>query len=227
MLDVSTVHKYITNQLITDTGMESTTRRSMQRYVCCSAAVARSLLHLLINMIVQIWHMVPAVYSSVLLQMINYLDGVSHLKWCEVPRDRIVLLTLGDLIQWFNFQVFGTETPVENENHLSQSTSVEFWKKSLSFFMDNWLMAWYELLNVGNSTGSQELNNLVKYIKKKEVRKQCNSSKARGVLLHKEFKSIIATVQDHTQTAEGASTDPIWNFGVPSSMSLNSIWLQG
>ena len=85
--------------------------------------------------------MAPAAYSSVLLRMINYLDGVTHLTGYEVPRDRIALLTPKDLMRWFNFQVFGTETPADDANPVSRSTSVEFWKKALSFFMTNRLMA--------------------------------------------------------------------------------------
>ena len=86
--------------------------------------------------------------------------------------------------------------------------------------MTNQLMAWNELSNVGNPTRSAELNNLVKYIKKKEVRKQGVSSKARRALLHEEFKSTIATVQGHKRTSDGASTEPIWNYGVQASMCL-------
>jgi len=77
-------------------------------------------------------------------------------------------------------------------------------------------MALNELSNVGNPTRSAELNDLVKCIKKKNVRKQGISSKTRRALLNKEFKTTIFTVEDHKRTAEGASTKPIWNYGVPT-----------
>ena len=123
-------------------------------------------------------------------------------------------------MQWFNMQVFSTETPADDAKPTARSTSVEFWKKVLSFFMTNRLMAWNEISNVGNPTRSAELNDLVKYIKKKEVRKQGVQSKARRALTHEEFKNTLQELKSYKRTSEGASTSPIWNYGMPASMCL-------
>ena len=84
--------------------------------------------------------------------------------------------------------------------------------------MTNRLMTWNEISNVGNPTKCSELNDLIKYIKKKEVCKQGIGSKARRALTHEEFKDTLGTLKDHARTAEGASTNPVWNFGVPASL---------
>ena len=162
----------------------------------------------------------PATYPSVLLRMINHLDSTSLPKGTEIPRERISRLTPKDLMRWFNFMVFGTETRADDAKPIARSTTVEFWKKALSYYMTNRLMTWNEISNVGNPTRSAELNDLIKYIKKKEVRKQGVQSTARRALTHEEFKSTLEELKNHKKTTEGKSTSPIWNYGIPASMCL-------
>ena len=161
-----------------------------------------------------------AAYSSVLLRLINYLDSVTHPKGTEIPRERITRLTPSDLMRFFNSEIFGAEVRPEDGNPKIRSSTVEFWKKALSSFMTNRLMAWNEVSNIGNPTRCTELNDLVKYVKKKEVRKQGVSSKARRALTHEEFKATISTIKAHNRTQDGESTSVIWNYGVPASMCL-------
>ena len=123
-------------------------------------------------------------------------------------------------MRWSNFNYFRDPSPPKDSNPVTRSLTVKFWKKALSFFMTNRLMTWNELSNVGNPTKSTEINDLIKYIKKKEVRKQGIGSKARRTLTHQEFKETLVTLKDHARTVEGESTDPIWNYGVPASMCL-------
>ena len=159
-------------------------------------------------------------YSSVLLRLINYLDGTQLPKGTEILRERIQQLTPDDLMRWFNMQVFGVEVRADDAKPIARSNSVEFWKKALSFFMANRLMAWNEISMVGNPTRSAELNDLIKYVKKKEVRKQGVTSKARRSLLHEEFRGTLAELKDYHRTQEGESTSPVWNFGMPAAMCL-------
>ena len=162
----------------------------------------------------------PANYLSILVRLINYLDGTSLPKTTEIPRDRITELTPKDLMKWFNHQVFGTEEPEDDANPKTRSSTVEYWKKALSFFMTNRLMPWNEIASVGNPTRCTEINDLVKYIKKKEVRKQGVKSQARRALTHDEFKNTSELLKQSKRTSEGSSTDPIWNYGVPASMCV-------
>lgn len=161
-----------------------------------------------------------ASYPAILLRLLNYLDSANHPKGTEIPRERLAQLTPKDLMRWFNFQVFGTETPTEEDNPKKRSIIVEFWKKALSYFMTDRLMVWNVISNVGNPTRCAELNDLVKKMKKKEVRKQGVASQARRPLTHDEFQGSLKIVKEHKRTTDGASTEPIWNYGVPASMCL-------
>ena len=109
----------------------------------------------------------PASYLSVLLKLVGYLDNVTYPKGTEISRERLSELTPTHLMRWFNHITFGTETPTEDSRPTGRSTSIEFRKKALSYFMPNKLMAWNELSNVGNPTRCTELNELIKRVKKR------------------------------------------------------------
>jgi hypothetical protein len=67
---------------------------------------------------------------------------------------------------------YGTPNPRENDRPTEgRSSSAEFIKKAISHFMPNRLMGWNERAREGNPTRSVKVNELLKKIKKQEVRK--------------------------------------------------------
>jgi hypothetical protein len=67
-------------------------------------------------------------------------------------------------------KVYGKEDlgPEDNPIH-GRASSLEYYKKALSYFMPNRLMAWNVVAQVGNPTKLLERNALIKSVKKKEV----------------------------------------------------------
>ena len=161
----------------------------------------------------------PASYKATLLKMVGYLDGVEHPKGTEIPQERLVELTPEHLMRWFKKVTYGTEDPEEDASPIARSNSLEFYKKALSYFMPNRLMVWNEISNVGNPTRCAEINDLIKKVKKKEVRKQGVPSRARRALSHEEFKACHATLKAHGRNCETDSFDLIWNFGCVASLN--------
>ena len=162
----------------------------------------------------------PPAYQSVLLRLMGYLDNVEHAKGTVIPRARMILLTPKCLMRFFNNEVYGTEDPPDDAKPLIRSTSVEFWKKALSYFMINRIIPWNEISNVGNPTRSTELNDLIKKVKTSEVKKLGISSKARRALTHPEFVDTHGTLKRHKRTREGESTNAIWNYGCVASLNF-------
>ena len=162
----------------------------------------------------------PPAYQSVLLRLMGYLDNVEYAKGTVIPRARMILLTPKCLMKFFNNEVYGTEDPPDDAKPLVRSTSIEFWKKALSYFMINRIIPWNEISNVGNPTRSTELNDLIKKVKTSEVRKLGISSKARRALTHPEFVDTHGTLKRHKRTREGESTNAIWNYGCVASLNF-------
>jgi hypothetical protein len=70
-----------------------------------------------------------------------------------------------------------------------------YYKKALSYFMPNRLMAWNELSLAGNPTRSVAVNDLIKAVKKKEVRKQGKTSKADQAMEKAKLEQIIRILE--------------------------------
>jgi hypothetical protein len=87
-----------------------------------------------------------------------------------------------------------------------------YWKKALSSFMPNRLMVWNEISGVGNPTRSIALNDLIKYVKKKEVRGQGAPSQARRSIKDAEFRRVVELLKEE----EGI----IKKYGIPAMMAF-------
>ena len=128
----------------------------------------------------------------------SFVDQIEH------DRDTLFSpLELGELkpvhIQhWLNKYAYGTPTPGPNDHPVhGRSSSLEFYKKAVSHYMPNKLMPWNALAQSGNPTRSIEVNNLIKKVKKAEVRKQGKASSARRPLEKTECRSVQQILEQH------------------------------
>jgi hypothetical protein len=115
---------------------------------------------------------------------------------------------------WMNFRTFGTSLPAVDANPISaRSSSLAYWKKAISFFHPNRLMPWSEGRQEGNPTRSVEINNLIKRVKKKEVRKQGVTSKARRAVTELEFRKLHDVFHDES------NNDIMWQYGLSAMIN--------
>jgi hypothetical protein len=77
--------------------------------------------------------------------------------------------------------------------------------------MPNRLMPWNAIIGQGNPTRSIEVNTLIKKVKKKEVRKEGVSSKARRAVTHVEFRKMQSILRE--------KNDVIRRYGIPSLLT--------
>ena len=91
------------------------------------------------------------------------------------------------------FKVYGIKEPNFDVDKPTKgrSSSLEYAKKAISFFMPNRLMPWNARSLEGNPTKSVEVNNLIKRVKKNEVRKEGKPSSARRAMKMEEFLALI------------------------------------
>jgi hypothetical protein len=110
-------------------------------------------------------------YQNTLVSLLSFLDGHKYHKDMVFTEDHLAAITAEDILRWMNLKAFGTPFPGPDDNPIGcRSSNILFWKKSISFFVSNKHHLWDSLLCRGNPTRSREILDLIKYIKKKEVR---------------------------------------------------------
>ena len=88
-----------------------------------------------------------------------------------------------------------------------------YYKKAISFFHPDRLMEWSSGRDEGNPTRSVEVNNLIKRVKQKEVRKQGVVSHTRRPMTETKFRLLHAVLQDpkHNLT---------WHYGMSAMINF-------
>jgi hypothetical protein len=149
-------------------------------------------------------------YKAVLVRFMSYLNGHQYDKDYDFSQEELAPVKPIDLKKYFCYRAYGIAEPGPDDNPLfARSSSLAFWKKAISHFMPNKLMPWNAIAQVGNPTKSIEVNELIKAIKKKEVRKQGKASSARRALTHQEFLRMLELLKAENQ-------DDMHRYGLPS-----------
>jgi hypothetical protein len=154
-------------------------------------------------------------YQNTLVSLVSFLDGKQYHRDTVFTEDRLIAITANDILRWMNLKAFGTPFPAPDATNPTgcRSSTILFWKKSLSFFMPNRHHPWDSLMERGNPTRSREILDLVKYIKKKEVRRgQGVASQAHRPLTLGEFRSALRT--------EAGGEGPLSKYGLPAQMGF-------
>ena len=134
-------------------------------------------------------------YRANLVAYMNYTNGTDFPATTSFSNEDLFLLTPESIYAYMANKVYGTPTPNYTTDNPTEGRSgtLEFAKKSISYFMPNRLMPWNAETNAGNPTRSIPVNNLIKQVKKQEVRKQGRKSCARRPMDISEFKAVIET----------------------------------
>ena len=135
-------------------------------------------------------------YHSCLVQLMSFVDGQEYEKDRLFAPETLGELTPVQIKRWMCLKAYGTPDPTQNDHPTEgRSTSLEYYKKALSHYMPNRLTAWNALIQVGNPTRSVEVNDLIKAVKKAEVRKQGKPSSARRALQKSEFYQLLRILE--------------------------------
>ena len=137
-----------------------------------------------------------AQYKRILAAMMSYRDGMDYDFNFEFSQEQLGELQPEDIYKWMAFKVYGRPDPNGDDNPtLGRSTSLQYYKKALSYFMPNKLASWNSLIRCGNPTRSIPVIELIKAVKKKEVRKQGKKSAAVRPLELDEFTNTITCLR--------------------------------
>lgn len=144
---------------------------------------------------------------------LSWLDGENYDLNTEVSEATLAAITAEEVVQWMKYRAYGTSTPSENDRPIhARSSSLLYWKKALSSFMPNRNMVWDDTVGRGNPTRSAALNELVRNVRRYEVRGQGTSSSARRPLRESEFRSVVAEFRK--------TTDIYTLYGMPAFLAF-------
>jgi hypothetical protein len=153
-------------------------------------------------------------YHATLVHFIKFTNGIAYAKDHQFVQDELSPLTPDDVARWMCQKAYGTPEPNANPTQ-AQFSSLHYWKKAISYYMPNRLMPRNAISRQGNATRSIEVNTLIKKVKKKEVRKQGVSSKARRAVTHDEFRRMQSILRE--------KNDVIRHYGSPSLLTKQMV----
>lgn len=131
-------------------------------------------------------------YKPTLIQLMSFLDSTQYEADHEFTQERLLQLTPRDIERWMKKKAYGTPDPDNDAQPTeARSSSLQYWKKALSSYMPNRLMTWNVATQQGNPTKSVEVNDLIKKVKKCEVRHVGAPSQARRAAKMNEYRNAM------------------------------------
>ena len=136
-------------------------------------------------------------YKKHLVKCFNLVNETNHTKEHNFTIEELYTLRPQGIKRYLCLLAYGDEFPDLDVDlpTVGRSNSLEFAKKAISYFMPNKNMPWNEQAQQGNPTRSSVLNDMIKVVKKKEVRKLGKASSARRALALPEFRQLIEKVR--------------------------------
>lgn len=132
-----------------------------------------------------------------MISLKSFIDGSNYSEDHVFAPGELNLITATNVRNWMELKAYGTINPGSNNQPTHcRSNTLEFMKKSILHFMPHRLVPWDDVRQEGNPTKSIEVNNLIKAVKKAEVRKQGRDSSARRPLELEEFKMLIQMLSE-------------------------------
>ena len=139
-------------------------------------------------------------YKKYLVGCMNHAFGTNHPRNYMFSNDELFQLTPEHVYAYMCTYAFGTANPGADDcPTVCRSSTIEVAKKAISYYMPNRLMPWNSQTRSGNPTRSIEVNDLIKLIKKKEVRKEGRKSAARRAMNIDEFGALVERLRASEQ----------------------------
>lgn len=137
-------------------------------------------------------------YWPYLCRLMSHVHQLTHDPAAQSMWDEATLgeLTPLDCKHFFETFVCSVNDPPANmKPDKGCSSTIEFAKKVISFFMSNRLLGWNTLACAGNPTTSALVNNLIKKDKRFEVRGQGKASQAKKSMQKPECRHLLRLLE--------------------------------
>ena len=120
-------------------------------------------------------------YHSYLGELMSFIDGAQYERDQLFTPEDLIHIMPEQVKRWMCMKVYGTPDPAETARPVyGRSSSLEFYKKAISHYMPLRLQPWNPIRAEGNPTRSTDVNNLIKKVKKAEVRRNWHNKLQQG-----------------------------------------------
>jgi len=131
-------------------------------------------------------------YKRYLVEFMTFRDDVAYESDYAFTNQQLSEIQPEELVEWMSMKAFGVRNPGPDDNPtLGRSSSLEQYKKAISFFMPNKLTPWNVMARFGNPTRSIVVNQLLRRVRKQECCKQGRASQARRDMAPSEYEQVI------------------------------------
>jgi flagellar biosynthesis GTPase FlhF len=147
-------------------------------------------------------------YHDYLAEFMSFRDGKDYQSPHPFPNMELTKITPQEVTEFLAMKAYGKQNPgPEDHPTVGRASSLEYYKKALSYFMPNRLMGWNYQVGWGNPTRSSDVNQLINAVKKKEAKGLGKASQARRDFDKEEFDQIMAHL--------GEQSDIDHKLGIP------------
>ena len=126
----------------------------------------------------------------------GFKDDVAYARGHEFTQEELLSLHPRHIAWWMSLCAYGTADPGPDDRPiLHRSSGLGFAKKATSFFMPNKNTKWNVESETGNPTMSVAVNELIKVVKKAEVRKRGKKLNAKWDLKRAECRKSLRILE--------------------------------
>ena len=140
-------------------------------------------------------------YQPYLIKFMSFKNNPDegYTKETVFSKEQLFDIKPEHLARWFKLQAYGdTEANIETESPTQcRLSNLEFIKKSISHFMPDKNSHWSVRHNSGNPTRSNEIQEILKKVKRAEIRGQGRESMARGPFVEPEYEQCVKMMEAH------------------------------
>jgi hypothetical protein len=131
-------------------------------------------------------------YKTTLAELMSFKLNQHYTRDHDFTQHQLLSITDVDVSRWMCLKAYGDPDPAPANNPtVGRASSLAYYKKAISYFMPNRHVGWDVQHNTGNPTRSPRVMDVLKAVKKKEVRRQGRPSLARRPIEIEEFRQIM------------------------------------
>lgn len=136
-------------------------------------------------------------YKRLLKRFMEFTDKTTYGDDYEFATISLTSLSPSDVYRFLATQAYGVSNPVQgvHEPTACRASSLQYYKKALSYFMPRNKQPWDEITLVGNPTRSKLVQSLIDAVLKSELRGDGKDSQEKRALTHKEFILLIGALR--------------------------------